>query len=302
VTSLSADAYLDFFYESEDRYMRGLWQSDYRPADNVTKDRAGFYTPRFLAKLMSEVPEYTELSFEAYVIARLSANLKSTAGELALTMSDELFSLYAPTDTDFIPQDTPMPEFFSRFDDDDWLAFNEPLVERALDKALSARGINRSAKPSFHRFEHTLDHLIQRAALGRPYEVVTGLPRLDAWLVEAQACLQEFVVPNGFGDEVIHRRYLHSQIFNYSYDQYDIFDDDTELEDELGEMPMNVLAAFDGEKLVQVESRDEALAFYTRIQDELIKREKPVSVPKASKKSILDKIKSWRSDRRADIF
>jgi len=288
--------------------MRGLWEPEHRRPVTARKDRDGFYTPVFMAKLLSERPEYTDESFEAFVITELARHLKSKAGRGAAAITEEVFSLYAPMLSDFVTEGTPTPSIFSPFSDDDWLYMEEPEIETELDLALSDRGEKGRVSPSYQRFEMTVNHLLDRAVLGRIYEITTGLPRLDAWLQEAQACLQEFVLPNGLGDELVHRRAVVRQALDLYYDWDDfLLGGRPTIEDEIEILPKHVIAAFDGVKLVEVSSRREAVELFLQVQNASRKGSRTVEVSSSVQKnepkpSLLLRLRDWFIDRRADIL
>lgn len=268
MTELPENAYLDFLEMPEHYFMKSLFLKEWRSDETTIYDYEELLTPRFLSDALSTLPERDENSFSDYYIDhfhRLLQDLVQTGP--GRSMSRDLFELYMPTLPELNLERAPMNP--ANVHHSDPFAYAQYMMREPIDCELdeATRDISvlkdsheRTIASNRYTFERTVKNLLSAAWRGRHYEIVTGLPKLDSWLAEAQAALTEFTLPNGVADELINRELIKDLIRSRQYRMFTISGYKDPLIVELDSIPLTTVVGWGGGKLLPGITREDAVA------------------------------------------
>lgn len=263
MTKLPENAYLDFLELPGRFFMKSLFLDEWRSEKPAIYDDQMNLTPRFLSDALSTLPERDENSFADYYINQFNRQLHSmTTVGTGRAMDRDLFDLYMPTIPDLNLERVPENEFNEEKLDPFFSSFHGTPIERELYEAterITALNKRRSdvIERSLSDFRWTVRVLLAAAWRGRRYTIVTGLPKLDSWLAEAQDALEEFTPPNGVADELINRKLISNML--RSRNPYDSIMGRSLHAQLLDETPLTTILGHDGFELKICESREEAI-------------------------------------------
>lgn len=237
------------------QYIEHLWEPEQaRLGQAVAKD--GVLQLPYLAEVVSRAKPNIPRYFEDLWLMLLDQSLpKVPVQGLAPTMSRELFSIYAPTLSDFDLDATTVKERE--------LSGVEPYsIQSTIEVAFNTVGldsptIDQATQDLVFRYFRNFDLCLLAAWRGRRYSMVTGLDRLDRWLSEAQDTMEALAIAPGFADEHLTRDRLKLQV-NDSENVYGPVNN-AEL---LAKEPLSVILALDKRGVFPVTTREEAEAIY----------------------------------------
>jgi len=193
--------------QDEDGLVKSLWKPELRGSTESLQDAAGHIKLSMIAQCYERALSQAQPGdFELGMIAHLERRLIKSLALWAAPLPTELAMVMLPV--------TPQP---------DWFSAPRDAAPAQMNRAVMAgAGILKLRRPqavalSLDLHKASLAYALQAAWYGQALHPVTGLEKLDAWLVEAETVAEEFSLPPAKATERLHRVRSVQAVLDESY-------------------------------------------------------------------------------------